>query len=150
LAGLREKAGADTKQWAAVREARKRIETLAASELADPGLVRKVQTLLKELETIEADRRMIARLEGIRVGGFSDSRITGRPDTQVMDHYVLAFRDYGIPVGGLEVEEAARRVKASAIRDDLVAALDKWAGLYLTNLRGQEWNPKFVQIARRV
>jgi serine/threonine-protein kinase len=41
--------------------------------------------------------------------------------------YAEAFQQYGLEVAALEAEEAARRVRASAIRERLTAALDDWA-----------------------
>jgi tetratricopeptide (TPR) repeat protein len=43
--------------------------------------------------------------------------------------YAAAFRNYGIDVEVLDGAEADRRVRESAIRDDLITALDDWAWL---------------------
>jgi tetratricopeptide (TPR) repeat protein len=63
--------------------------------------------------------------------------------------YTRAFRDYGINVDELSAEEAARRIRASPIRQELVGALDNWANARRT-LRGpmgRDWQ-KLAQIAR--
>ncbi len=130
LAGLHKTAKAaglaDARQWAALREARKQAETLMASEGADPLLLQKVRTLLDELKPMEADRRTLARLEGLRCRSthFDDKRAPDKDSKQ--DTYAAIFRDYGIPIE--DIDEAVRRIRASAIKDELVAALDAWAG----------------------
>jgi tetratricopeptide (TPR) repeat protein/serine/threonine protein kinase len=118
----------DKDRWARLREMSKRAETLAASELADPALGGQVQNLLVELKQEEADRRFVARMDELRLGNgsFDQGRLTiwgggYRPD------YEAAFADYGIPLSKLTVEEAARRIAASAVHEHLVAALDDWA-----------------------
>ena len=53
--------------------------------------------------------------------------------------YATAFRDYGLPVTDLEVDEASLRITVSPIRPFLVAALDNWAyvrGADKTKLHG--------------
>ncbi len=112
-----------------LRETLRGAEALAGSELADPVLVRRVKALEAELKQDEADRRMVARLEEIRLnqaelqaGQISTFSGGTRPA------YETAFREYGLPIFDLETEEAARRIAASPIRDWLVAALDDCAG----------------------
>jgi tetratricopeptide (TPR) repeat protein/serine/threonine protein kinase len=135
----------DTKQWAALREARKRAETLMASELADPALVQKVQELLEKLKPMEADRRMLARLEDLRFRSTQFLREGfHEPEKKEADLYLAAFREYGIPLEALEIEEAARRIRDSAIKEELVAALNALAG------SNAGPNDKFLFIARGV
>src|SRR5207253_11083977 len=43
--------------------------------------------------------------------------------------YAEAFRDYNLPVSDLEPDEAARRIAASAVREQLLAALVDWANI---------------------
>ena len=48
-------------------------------------------------------------------------------DTEGAAHrFAKALGDYGLDVGQLDPAEAARRIAASAIREQLVAALDDW------------------------
>jgi serine/threonine-protein kinase len=45
--------------------------------------------------------------------------------------YAAAFRDYGIDLAALDPDQAAERVRASALRDTLTAALDQWSRINL-------------------
>jgi serine/threonine protein kinase/tetratricopeptide (TPR) repeat protein len=138
-AGLREKARAGrfaSKNWAAVREAAKRAQTLAAHELADPLLARRVESLLAELKQDEIDQNTEAQLEEIRLN----------PDLGSNREPALAvFRAYGIPVGGMSVDLAAKRVAASSIRDSLVLTLD-----YLADSARNENERWMLSVARGV
>ncbi len=130
--------------WNRLDEAIRHARTLAASDLADSVLVERVKSLLAGLERTSADRRMLARLEEIRLNlpilqtGFNGYQILeSRPD------YAAAFQDYGVPITDLSIEEAAGRISASPIRETLVTALDEWAG-------GQwERGERLLAIARR-
>jgi superkiller protein 3 len=129
VAGLREKVRAarrgDAEPWNQFRAALRRAEALAGNELADPVLVGRVRALQAELEHGEADRRMVARLEEIRLDRENNTGVTG--SGALRPAYEAAFKEYGLPVFDLDVEEAARRIAASPIRDSLVAALDHCA-----------------------
>jgi serine/threonine protein kinase/cytochrome c-type biogenesis protein CcmH/NrfG len=153
VAGLREKARAarrgDAEPWNQFRAALRRAEALAGSELADPVLLGRVRALQAELKQGEADRRMVALLEeirldrgnntincddyGHRVRLLEEMRLDRGNNTEftvsggLRPAYEAAFKEYGLPVFDLDVEEAARRIAASAIRDSLVAALDHCA-----------------------
>jgi tetratricopeptide (TPR) repeat protein len=142
-AGQLEKARAarpgDAGPWTRLRETLGRATTLAESDLADPVLVGRVQALLTESSQDEANRRMVARLEEIYLNAgplqsIHETDVTSGPA------YEAAFRDYGLPVLDLDVEEAARRIAASPIRDELVDALDGWSDYR---------RPQLLQIARR-
>jgi eukaryotic-like serine/threonine-protein kinase len=84
-AALREKARTarpgDSEPWSQLRATLRRAETLAASELADPGLVGRVRAALAELKQDEVNRRMTARLEEIRFSKSLESTRSGRPKT---------------------------------------------------------------------
>jgi tetratricopeptide (TPR) repeat protein len=137
VAGLREKVRTarldDREPWSQLRAALRRAETLAGSEMADPGLVGQVQTLVAEVKREEKDQGMRARLEEIHLSPRSFTTYGGQtpstgPDWErTRTAYEAAFRDYGLPLSELSVEEAARRIAASPIRDSLVAALDDMA-----------------------
>jgi len=101
-----------------------RARTLASSAFADPVLVGREQAFQKELKQEEADRRMVARLEEIRLNKDNGKLSTVLGATYPL--YAAAFRDYGLPFfdDSLSIDEAARRIAASSIRDALVAALD--------------------------
>jgi len=128
VAGLREKSRTapvgETEPWNQFRAALRRAEGLAGSPLAEPALVARVRSLQAELKQDEADRRMVARLEEIRLSRADKTvHIVGTH----YPSYVAAFKEHGLPVFDLDVEEAARRIAASPIRDWLVAALDHCA-----------------------
>jgi tetratricopeptide (TPR) repeat protein len=150
-AGLWEKAriaGSDsTDSGNQLRATLGRAATLAASELADPILVARVRTLQENLAQDEKERRMLARLEEIQFDK------TEKPnDFNWRNAYEAAFNDYGLPISEFlsgaareeKVEETARRIAASPIRDRLVAALDDCAA----NM--SIWCQQLLPIARRV
>jgi serine/threonine protein kinase/tetratricopeptide (TPR) repeat protein len=99
----------------------------AAARLAGAGgdedLERQVQGFLARLRQEEADRRMVARVEAIRLRSdkkevFSQVAGSRRPE------FEATFKEYGLPIFDLDVDEAARRIAASPIGDSLVAALN--------------------------
>ncbi len=128
LAARREKARAagatGDEHWAALQDTARRAETLAGSELADPALVERIRGLLRQVQQDAADRRTVARLEGIR---FQARQPHPLSPFQVGPAFAAAFADYGLPVAELPVAEAAARIARSEIRSDLLAALDMWA-----------------------
>src|SRR5205085_1016800 len=76
----------------------------------------------------EDDRRLAERLQQIRL--LKAELKDGHFDFAGADRaYAAAFRDQGIDVDKLAADKAAERVRASAARADLVAALDDWAAL---------------------
>jgi superkiller protein 3 len=75
---------------------------------------------------VRADVNMVARLEDIRIRE-SERTGGGLEFESAGPAYAGAFRDYGLDVMTLGREEAAERVAASLIREQLVAALDDWA-----------------------
>jgi serine/threonine protein kinase/tetratricopeptide (TPR) repeat protein len=137
VAGLREKIRAagpgDLTLHTRLRETLRAAQALAADELADSALRGRLEHLLADVKQDENDRRMIARLEEIRVQQmeleftlewYRTSRLSGSR----LGAYDEAFREYGLPISDLSrLEEARRRLEASAIRLWLVAALDDGA-----------------------
>jgi serine/threonine protein kinase/tetratricopeptide (TPR) repeat protein len=137
-----------------------RAGTLAANELVDPILVGRVRAVQAEMDQGEKDRRMVARLEEIRLNkgeerGGALVTIVGATAAA----YEAAFRDYGIPLTDFmkraleyrsgsppaqRVEEVARQIAASPIRDFLVAALDDCASNHAGLMQ------QLLPIARRV
>jgi tetratricopeptide (TPR) repeat protein len=87
--------------------------------------------LQQRLEQLEADLVMLAELEFARLqqaevkdGAFDNARADPL--------YAAAFRKYNLPVLELEPADAARRIAASAIREQLLAALEDWASIHQT------------------
>jgi serine/threonine-protein kinase len=124
----------DVRAIAEARSAGKRAVDLAAPlDASDPARVGADQ-LLKDLyadeakaraaaETKARDAATAARLASIRLDD------AARPDpARRAAALAAALREHGIDVETLSAEETARRVRGSAIRGDLVDALDAWAG----------------------
>jgi tetratricopeptide (TPR) repeat protein len=81
--------------------------------------------LRRRVRQARADLDMVRRLEEIRLeqGQVRD----GKYDYRAVDPaYALAFQKYGLDVRTLEPKEAAARIVGSAIREQLIAALDNW------------------------
>jgi tetratricopeptide (TPR) repeat protein len=79
------------------------------------------------LEEAENDRAFVATLEEVRLeqvdageGGFAWARSALR--------YAAAFRGHGLDVLALGPGEARRKLEAHPLREELVAALEDWAG----------------------
>src|SRR5262249_3031670 len=88
--------------------------------------------LRQRIRQVRADLDLVRRLEGIRLeqaqvrDGTFDSRRAGPA-------YALAFQKYGLDVQSLEPKAAAARILGSAIREQLIAALDNWKYTALPN-----------------
>jgi eukaryotic-like serine/threonine-protein kinase len=75
------------------------------------------------------DLRMADRLEQIRIE--QSSIPAGKDIMQLRSStaaYRKAFQEYGLDVGSLKPPEAAAKIRQSAIKDSLVAALANWRG----------------------
>jgi tetratricopeptide (TPR) repeat protein len=99
----------------------RRTETLLASGGADPELRRQFSDLVLDLD-------MAVRLEEIRIrkSELRDDHF----DEQGADlNFASAFRDFHIDVEVLTSAEAAARIRARSIPEELVAALDDWANI---------------------
>jgi tetratricopeptide (TPR) repeat protein len=116
-------------QLQAARGDWRRANALAANEgsLA-PDLADRLSKLDRELGRDQADYELAQRLDKIRldratsVGRYFDFARAER-------EYPRAFEDAGLAVAPGRLKEVARRIGQSAIRDQLLAALDEWAWL---------------------
>jgi serine/threonine protein kinase/tetratricopeptide (TPR) repeat protein len=100
------------------RAAVQRAEQLLAGGRGSAGLRRRV-------DQWQADLEMVVRLEEIRLERAAlkgDNFDWAGADRDYQD----AFRGYGLELGALGPDEAARLIGDSAIKDNLVAALDDW------------------------
>jgi tetratricopeptide (TPR) repeat protein len=96
----------------------RRAEALLSGAGADPELGREFSELCQDLE-------MAARLEEIRA--HEPTHQAGQFDWGRLTHeFAQAFRDFGIDVEALSPAEAAERIRARSISEELVAALDYW------------------------
>ncbi len=127
---LREEARAERVggKWAEARAQARRAETLL-ERLSEPFALRpRVHALLRELDEEEADRRLLARLEDIRLFSTSMGTLNGVLDSSgALPEYRSALRDYGVTIGAPSREVGARiRQRSDDVRARLVAALDDW------------------------
>ncbi len=102
--------------------------------------------LVRQVEEAQANLRLVDRLDAARMraatwveGGF-DHRAAER-------EYAAAFRAAGLGEPGQDVAVVAARVRESAVRDQLVAALDDWAAL--TPIRERSRRAWLLAVARR-
>jgi len=123
----------DPAPWALALAAARGAVTLAEADPVDPatrqrtiGLQRAVEAEAAEARRTarqaEADQRMVDRIEEINTRFVEHHR----PD-RFRAEIEAAFREYGIDVVSLEPEEAGARMRATGIREELVAALETWA-----------------------
>jgi tetratricopeptide (TPR) repeat protein len=103
----------------------KRAEALLPPDCADEQLDARVRQWRTDLE-------MVARLDEIRLEQAAVKE-EDFDDVGAIHSYRDAFRNYGIDIDGLAVNEAAERLSASAIKERLVVALDDW--WYLDRVR---------------
>ncbi len=126
----------------AEREAAEALDD--AGEWCERGLWPQAQTKLRRAETVLGDRgspplrsrlgrlranvQIMERVEEIRLWR-ANNIVEGNQfdNAGSINDYRKAFEAYGLPVLELEHGEAAERVRASAIREALLAALDDWA-----------------------
>jgi tetratricopeptide (TPR) repeat protein len=93
------------------------LERLGDSEPGD---------LRQQLENRRAALRLVARLDAIRLS--AATRIEGKFDWGSSDRdYAAVFREAGLGQPGDKLKAVVDRIRDSAIRDQLVAALDNWA-----------------------
>src|SRR5262249_29970187 len=110
--------------------AAERADGLLAQGGAEDALAQQVRALLTELREGERDRRMLARLEEVRLGGTAVT--DGHFDEQARGvEYAAAFREYGLDLEQLSDTNAAERLRARPICMELAAALEDWAAVTL-------------------
>jgi tetratricopeptide (TPR) repeat protein len=86
------------------------------------------KALRQRLEQMRKDIELVARLEVVRLSQ-ANVKDGAFDRTGAAERYARAFRDHGIDLSALKSEEAARRVRESPRRQELLAALDTWAML---------------------
>jgi eukaryotic-like serine/threonine-protein kinase len=129
-------------RWAEAIAAARRAESL----LAVPGEGRPGATAQRVRDML-ADLEMAQRLEEIRLQ--KANLVGGRFfNTEAADRaYAEAFRHFGVDVEGKGggPEAAAPRIRESAVREELVSALDDWAGL----AQNRERRTRLLEVARQ-
>ncbi len=98
-------------QWCEVRIALARAE----GRLARGG----PKALRQKLEQMRKDVELILRLDAVRLGAADHKDADAR--------YAAAFREWGIDTSKMKTEEIGKKVRESAIRQQLLEALDSWA-----------------------
>ncbi len=100
--------------------------------------------LIARIAQRRMDLELVARLEEIRLVPLTvkGSDLDG-DNAGAIAAYEAAYREFGLPMTDLAIDEAAQRVAASPIRPFLLAALDSWAGL------DPEGRTRLVSIAQR-
>jgi serine/threonine protein kinase/Flp pilus assembly protein TadD len=94
----------------------------AAGRLAGGGS----SALRQQAEQLLADVSMVRRMEDARLAGAAT--IDGQYDFKSRDRALtLAFAEYGLDVETADADEVVQRIAGSAVRAQLVAALDDWA-----------------------
>jgi tRNA A-37 threonylcarbamoyl transferase component Bud32 len=95
-----------------------------AVERAQQRLTGGADDLQQRVRQARADLEMVERLEGVLL---LETFTAGKHENALADAgYGRAFREYGLDLLAVEPAEAAERIKAAAIRDQLVTALDDW------------------------
>jgi serine/threonine-protein kinase len=106
-------------RWSEARAALERSE----GRLGDAGPA----GLRERVRQARSDLDMVTELDEIRIRQTQNYTGEGKFDLTGADrHYAEAFRKYGIDVERLGLAEAAAQVRASAIRETLLAGLDNW------------------------
>jgi serine/threonine-protein kinase len=130
-------------KWPEALAATRRAEAIIAAGEADPATALRVREQLKDLEFI--DRLEQARmLQAAWVGQAFDSVTADRA-------YAQAFRDYGVDVDELAVEESIKRIKTRPKLTVAVAvALDAWFGARARiNHGAADWK-RLIDVARGI
>jgi tetratricopeptide (TPR) repeat protein len=116
-------------QWPKALAAARQAEALLPDGADDPDLAGRVRELLRELAEQEADGRVTAALEEIRL---RQAAVHGRENRFALEEslpeYRRAFAEYGVRVEEKTPRQAAAllRRRPAAVRAILLAALDHW------------------------
>jgi Flp pilus assembly protein TadD/serine/threonine protein kinase len=101
----------------------------------------------RELSQVRADFEMAARLEKIRLERTvlqDDDFDFAGADTD----YRKAFADYELDLASLDTDVAAERIRTSAIKEQLLAALDDW--VVVRGIKGIPGGKNLLEMSRRV
>jgi tetratricopeptide (TPR) repeat protein len=125
-----------------------RAKALAASAESglDPGLSDRLQKLEQQLARDQADYQLALRLEKIRldraagVGGKFDN-------AKAVREYQQAFQEAGLSLEPGRQNDTAQQIGQSAIKEQLLAALDNWA-LVVHKLNDPDLCRQILKVAR--
>jgi serine/threonine protein kinase/Flp pilus assembly protein TadD len=116
-------------KWLQAQLAARQAETLLSDAGAGPDLVGEVQDLLRDLADQEADARLLASLDEMRL---LQAEVDAKESRFVLERalpdYRQAFRAYGLSAEALTPGEAAERIRRrpAAVQATMMAALDHW------------------------
>jgi serine/threonine protein kinase/Flp pilus assembly protein TadD len=122
--------------WPQAKAAAQRAADLLAGEVGD-------EPRHQRLRQVEADLAMVTNVELARAQQAA-LKAEHFDNSGAVPAYVEAFRNYNLAVQELDAEEAARRIAASPIRKELLAALGNWCVI----TRDAAERNKFKTIAR--
>jgi len=108
-------------QWADAKAAIER----AQGRFGEPPLAEPLQRLADGIRGAQADLDMVARLEDIRMKMVKLDNVAFDYKRTEPD-YAAAFAAYGLSLKPAALAQEAERIRASAIRAQLVAGLDYW------------------------
>jgi serine/threonine-protein kinase len=83
--------------------------------------------LEQRLAQAEIDLALARELDGVRQQAATQVEGKWDPDGRMREKYPQVLSRHGLDVLEGDLDELAQTIKASAVRDDLVAALDDWA-----------------------
>jgi serine/threonine-protein kinase len=132
--------------WAALQRAEGRLAG------ADQGtLAERVRTARKELETLAIldTARLQDAVDGVRSPPShhgEDEPYRKAFNRRVDELYQKAFAGYGLEVGRMEPQKAARRIRELPLREPFVDALDHWAYV-VTEERRRDWLREVASLA---
>ena len=114
--------------WPHAQAAARRTEALLHDGTAEPALAERVKGLLRNLAEQEADVRLVACLDVIRLRQ-ADVQDDHFVLDRSRDEYQEAFRSYGLRMDRMAPEQAAAvlRRRPLSVRSTLLAALDHWS-----------------------
>ncbi len=96
----------------------------------------RIPELVSRLQSVKQDVDLVSDLKRLRlkraIGTEGDSFDYAGVDEQ----YTIAFRRYGIDISNLELANSVQRARNSAIREELLTALDDWI-IVRSSMRGK-------------
>jgi serine/threonine protein kinase/Flp pilus assembly protein TadD len=116
-------------KWPQAQAAAQRAESLLEDGVTEPALSERVRAVLRELAEEEADIRLVARLDEIRL---LQAGVNVKEDRFAMEDTLPEFRQafsiYGLRADLITPEDAAAliRRRPPSVHGALVAALDHW------------------------
>jgi tetratricopeptide (TPR) repeat protein len=118
--------------------AARRAEGLVASGTATEALRQRVRARVADLELLETLENVRLEMAAIKDDHFDYERVDAR--------YAATFRDFGLEVETVPVEEVGERIRGTTVVAGLVSALDHWA-LTRRHLRGED-DPTWKHLLR--